>query len=279
MNYYLVGSSGRLGRAIAKEFFDEEIQCLDRSIYRGWECPSSVPYIRGFFDTPQNKDGATIFVASGLLDPTLSRDELLFVNYYLPKNIIDAVSKIDAKVITFGTVLEGLLSTQNNYVQSKTFLNEYVKATADECNRVLHVQLHTLYGLGQPSPFMFLGQILSALREDAQFKMTSGRQLREYHHFLDVTKAVRHMVNSSLAGVVNLSHGKPVSLRDIANRIFEAFDKDYLLQVGAIPEPLEENYDRLFQPIELCKQVCFRDSLPSIIDYMRECFYHDLVAL
>ena len=30
--------------------------------------------------------------------------------------------------------------------------------------RVLHLQLHTLYGLGAPSPFMFLGQLLQRSR-------------------------------------------------------------------------------------------------------------------
>ena len=67
---------------------------------------------------------------------------------------------------------------------------------------------------------MFLGQILSALKNDEAFKMTSGCQLREYHHFLDDAEAIRTISGLKITGVVNLSHGKPVSLKDIAQASF-----------------------------------------------------------
>ncbi len=108
--------------------------------------------------------------------------------------------------------MEELVSSKNRYVQSKTLLNHYVKSLNSQHNSVAHIQLHTLYGVGAPSPFMFLGQILSALRNDSVFEMTSGCQLREYHHFLDDTEAIKQILESQTTGVVNLSNGKPVTL-------------------------------------------------------------------
>jgi len=271
MTYYLIGSQGRLGRAICSDFASDDIVCLERSIYKGWSLSSTVDQVSKYFESLTGGD-TTILIASGLLDPMLSKDDLFSVNYTLPKNIIDGAAKLGIRVITFGTVMEGLLMSKNGYVQSKTLLNEYVQSMAEKKNPVVHVQLHTLYGIDQPSPFMFLGKILSVLGNNTVFKMTSGRQLREYHHFLDDAKVIRAIADSQVTGVVNLSHGEPVTLKNIAQNVFAAFDKSHLLRIGAMPEPPDENYDKIFQKTGTARQKCFRNSLPAIVDYMKNCY-------
>lgn len=270
MTFYLIGARGRLGQAIADEYGDSEIVSLDRSIYEDWSRPDAPDLVSRYFDK-RSKEGATVFVASGLLDPKLSQEDLLRVNYHLPKNLIDGAAKLGIKVITFGTVMEGLLQSKNPYIQSKTALGEYVSAAAAAGRPAIHLQIHTLYGLGQPSPFMFLGQMLSAIRANEPFKMTSGRQLREYHHLTDEAKAIRQIACSAQPGVLNLSHGKPLSLRIIAESVFQAFGKGDLLRVGALPEPPDENYEKVLKPTEIVRHVAFRDSLPAIVQYMQEC--------
>lgn len=270
MTFYLIGARGRLGQAIADEYGDSEIVSLDRSIYEDWSRPDAPDLVSRYFDK-RSKEGATVFVASGLLDPKLSQEDLLRVNYHLPKNLIDGAAKLGIKVITFGTVMEGLLQSKNPYIQSKTALGEYVSAAAAAGRPAIHLQIHTLYGLGQPSPFMFLGQMLSAIRANEPFKMTSGRQLREYHHLTDEAKAIRQIASSAQPGVLNLSHGKPLSLRIIAESVFQAFGKGDLLRVGALPEPPDENYEKVLKPTEIVRHVAFRDSLPAIVQYMQEC--------
>lgn len=270
MTFYLVGGRGRLGQAISHEYADSEIVSLDRSIYEGWSQPGASDKVSRYFDNRSN-EGATVFVASGLLDPWLSTDDLLKINYHLPKNLIDGATKLGIKVITFGTVMEKLQQSKNPYVQTKTALGEYVRAVASASSPAVHLQIHTLYGVGQPSPFMFLGQMLTSIRNNAPFKMTSGRQLREYHHLADETKAIRQIAKSAPPGVVNVSHGKPLSLRAIAESVFHALGKDELLHVGALPEPPEENYEQVLRPTEILQRVEFRNSLPAIVQYMREC--------
>ena len=271
MTYYLIGSQGRLGQAICKTFPNDELVCLDRSIYHDWSLTGAIDGISKYFESV-NETNSTVLVASGLLDPKISCENLISVNYRLPKNIIDGATKLGLRVITFGTVMEGLLSSKNSYIQSKTLLNEYIQSLTTTNNPSVHIQLHTLYGLGEPSPFMFLGQILSALRNNMAFKMTSGCQLREYHHFLDDAEAIRQIADSQTTGVINLSHGEPVALKDIAQQVFSAFGNNHLLKIGSLPEPSEENYDKYFLKSDIVSNISFRDSLPAIVNYMKACY-------
>ena len=124
-------------------------------------------------------------MTSGLLDPNRNYEDLLRINYHLPKNIIDGVRYLGMRVVTFGTVLERSLRPKNNYVTSKLALSNYIEALDATYQTTSHLQLHTLFGKGQPNRFMFLGQILSALKKNKPFFMISERQLREYHHYDD----------------------------------------------------------------------------------------------
>lgn len=270
MTFYLIGARGRLGQSIADEYANSEIISLERYVYEDWSQAGAADLVSRYFEKSSHAE-ATVFVASGLLDPKLSYEELLSVNYHLPKNVIDGATKLGMKVVTFGTVMEGVLQLKNHYIQSKTALGEYVSVMAGDAKPVLHLQIHTLFGRGQPSPFMFLGQMLAAIRANQTFKMTSGRQLREYHHLADEAKAIRQIATSEQYGVMNLSHGKPLSLRTIAESVFEVLGKSDLLGVGALPDPPDENYEKILEPSGLVQQIAFRDSLPAIVQYMQAC--------
>lgn len=276
MTCYLVGARGRLGQAIAQEYADSEIVTLDRSIYEEWSQPGASGKVFRYFENRSN-EGATVFVASGLLDPKLPHEDLLRVNYHLPKNLIDGATELGIKIITFGTVMEGLLQSKNAYIQTKTALGEYVSTVAGAGRSAIHLQLHTLFGVGLPSPFMFLGQMHTAIKFNVPFKMTSGRQLREYHHLADEAKAISQIAKAASPGVFNVSHGEPLNLRVIAEAVFKAFGKSGLLRVGALVEPPEENYEKCLHPTAILQRGSFRDSLPAIVKYMQECHsYQDL---
>ena len=270
MTVYLIGARGRLGRALANEYSDSGVVSLDRSVYEDWSRPFMSDAISRYFDKCSEND--TLFVTSGLLDPGLSQEDLMRVNYHLPKNLVDGAAKLGVRVITFGTLMEALSSSKNAYVQSKLALNEYVGTVATINKPVIHFQMHTLYGVGQPDAFMFLGQILTAIRNTRVFKMTSGKQLREYHHLADEAKAIRTIVESNSVGVMDLSHGQPLSLKTIAEGVFQAFGKGSLLDAGALPEPSEENYTKIFKLSVGLNQGMFRDSLSGVVDYMKACY-------
>jgi nucleoside-diphosphate-sugar epimerase len=271
MRVYVIGARGRFGQAISNEFSDANIIELDRRTYESWVCPGVDGQVSQFFDK-KTEENTYVFVASGILDPSLSEEELRAVNYYLPRNIIDGATKLGIKVITFGTVMELIRATKNQYIRSKIELADYIEEIGSPSKRALHIQMHTLYGSGLPNRFMFLGQILDAILTNRQFHMTSGLQLREYHHSADEAQVVRFIATSDNYGVTQISHGKPLSLREIAEGIFESFSMKYLLHTGSLPEPEDDNYSRVFTSSDIPPEMSFRDTLPAIIKYVKDCY-------
>jgi hypothetical protein len=267
---FVVGARGRLGRAICSGHAASNPVQLERGIYENWWQPQSRDEISRYFE-PWQKTGSTIFVASGVLDPRLPGEVHEKVNYQLPRNIIEGVAGSGFQVMTFGTVMERLLTSQNSYIRSKALLGNYVAGLPANVSRTLHLQLHTLYGTGNPSPYMFLGQVLAALANASEFAMTAGSQLREYHHVDDDVRAVQLLLQSKLTGVTDLSHGKPVTLAALATHIFRGFDAARLLKIGTLPEPKEENYETKFHRSAALNEMEFRETLPAVTQYLKTC--------
>lgn len=265
---FVIGGNGRLGRAIAAEYGNESVIVLDRAVYQDWSLSMSADDVTRYFEKI-GKENATVVVTAGLLDPTISQDNLMRVNFQLPKTVIAGASKLGYKVVTFGTVMECLLKSQNPYIQSKALLGNYVANVASANCQALHLRIHTLFGMGAPSQFMFLGQMLDALQKNRPFKMTLGKQLREYHHVQDEAKAIRKIVSSVPCGIMDVSHGEPVSLKEIAESIFSSFGKENFLCLGALPEPPEDNFGQALKRPAILKDILFRETLPAVVDYMK----------
>ncbi|MBV4523854.1 NAD-dependent epimerase/dehydratase family protein [Pseudomonas sp. SWRI74] len=263
---FIVGGRGRLGQALREEYKADEVVCVERAVYQQWGASDSLYDITAYFQR-YAQPGAVVYICSGLLDSTLASETLHNVNFRLPRNIIQAVSPMGIRAVTFGTAMEGML-TANSYVQSKLALSRFVSEMSGELTPALHIRIHTLYGGGEPSPFMFLGLIMASLRDDKPFAMTLGRQLREYHHVSDDAAAVRALVDYSSTGVVELSHGQPVTLKALAEAVFESAGKGHLLQLGALPEPQQENFTQVFTRSSVLEGVMFRDAVAGVVEYI-----------
>jgi nucleoside-diphosphate-sugar epimerase len=267
---FIIGSRGRLGQAIARACPAADTLCLDRAVYEGWAEEGAEDQVARFF-APWAGSASTVFVASGLLDPKLAPAEHNKVNYALPRNVIAGAASLGLTVMTFGTVMESLLAQHNPYIQSKAALGRHVAERAMAGQQVAHIRVHTLFGAGAPSPFMFLGQVLTALRQRTPFNMTLGKQLREYHHVDDEARAIRVLDAAGVRGVLDLSNGEPVSLRDLATTVFAACGAAGQLHLGALAEPLEENYSTVFARHPLLGPQAYRPALPAIVDYLKAC--------
>lgn len=267
MTLCVIGARGRLGLALQQAGHGRQIITPDRAVYQSWAQAGAVDAATRYFE-PMAATGGTVFVASGLLDPAAPPAALSAVNLDLPRTIIAAATRLGLTVVTFGTVTEGRLG--NPYAQSKTALRDHVAEVAAPDRRVLHLQLHTLYGLGAPSPFMFLGQLLQAITSGQRFRMSSGRQLREYHHFADDAAAILHLAAHAPAGVHALGHGEPVTLLSLAEAVLAGFGRPDLLAAGELPEAAGETYVPIAGKSPLILGLAFRETLPSVTDYLRE---------
>lgn len=264
---YVIGGRGRLGRAIQSSRPSDEVTVLNRAIYEDWWQADATPRIARFFEAAPA--GSVILVAAGLLDPSLPRADHQRVNVELPTRVMQAMRSSGQRVVTFGTVMERLVEYPNAYVATKAELGRVVVERAAAGDAVLHLQIHTLYGGGEPAPFMFLGQLLRALREQRPFEMSPGRQLREYHHVDDDVAAIHAVLEARLSGLVALSHGAPCTLRDLASHVFAALDRVQLLRIGARPEPPADNYATVLPRPNVLENIHFRPALPGVTAYLK----------
>lgn len=264
---YVIGGRGRLGRAICADQRFGDITALDRVVYADWWRPGSAHKIARYFDAATA--GSTVLVTAGVLDPALPPEEHQRVNVDLPAQIVDGACKAGLHVMTFGTVMERLVEHPNAYIASKAALGRLVAERAAAGDPVAHLQVHTLYGGGEPAPFMFLGQLCHALREGQPFEMSPGRQLREYHHVDDDVAAVHAVLLARQTGVMTLSHAAPCTLLNLASHIFAAVGRNELLRIGARPEPRDDNYATVLARPHVLDNILFRPALEGVTDYVK----------
>lgn len=146
-----------------------------------------------------------------------------------------------ARFVTFGSVHENLpnLAAGNSYLSAK---REWFLNLAGRPRHFRHFQIHTLYG-APLRPTSFVGQIFASLRDTTEFRMSHGRQLREYHHVDDCVAKVHETMNIELPGgnnFIDLSHGRPIRLADLAQGVFRNFGVENRLHISAVGARTEE---------------------------------------
>jgi nucleoside-diphosphate-sugar epimerase len=115
---------------------------------------------------------------------------------------------------------------------------------------------------------MFLGQIASAIFNNKTFEMTSGEQLREYHHIEDDAQAIGWLLNSNTSGIVQISHGHPIKLATMATEIFKHFNCVNLLEIGAKNDTDNENMMTSFHKKTYLDGIHFRNTIDGVISYL-----------
>ncbi|HWT99123.1 MAG TPA: NAD-dependent epimerase/dehydratase family protein [Terriglobales bacterium] len=227
----------------------------------------------------ENRAAADVIIANGLTDPSRPKNELDHSNTEFPLRVIEAGASFPGlRFMTIGTVMEerASLSTANAYVASKLALCHRVEELAQQglAGRLLHLRLHTLYGVGRPHPHMFLGQMLTALKSESAFSMSSGRQYRQYHHAEDIAMAISALTGRDWFGqaVLQMNSAETLQLRRIAEAVFRHFGKSSLLQIGAVPEQTGEVIeDPGYAPTEAALFPRSRPAIPGIINWLSEC--------
>lgn len=263
---YVIGSRGRLGRAILSSLPANSTVAPDRSVYANWwQMGASSDAARYLNNAPA---GSVVLIVAGLLDPALPSKDHQRINLQLPIQILDAARETGLRVITFGTALESLVDQINPYIASKSELGQMIAERAAQGDDVAHVQMHTLYGGGLPAEHMFLGQMLKALQENRPFEMSGGHQLREYHHVDDAVAGLHALLAHGLTGRHTLSHGAPCTLRELALYVYSTLERRQSLRLGAIPEPIADNYVTVFPKPTWLDGVNFRPALPGISTYL-----------
>jgi nucleoside-diphosphate-sugar epimerase len=277
----IFGSSGRIGRAAAKALGEigcpvKAVSWLDKSSGAGRpreEILAELAAVEGDMD---------VVFASGLIDPTASAGDLALANVERPVGVIEAtIERTQLRYLTIGSVLETFssLAASNRYLASKAALWTRIEALAADprlSGRIVHLRAHTGYGGGAPAPHSFLGQMYESLRTGQPFRMSEGRQFREYAHVDDIAQSIAALLARAWVGpvAIYLSTGQPVRLSELALAVFRAFNSGQLLQLGALPTPAGENVSTKFPRSPAWLLGHPRPAIEGIVQWFSELLAH-----
>lgn len=143
------------------------------------------------------------------------------------------------------------------YGKSKKLFTEFLDSYRSQSGlstgvgRVFH-----LYGPNEGSKRL-MPIIINALLTGKKAPCSAGTQLRDYMYVKDVAGALVAFLFSEVTGVVNISTGLPVSIRDILGTIERLVGASGLIQYGVIPRG-DSDPDLLYGSAErLNKEVGF----------------------
>jgi len=135
------------------------------------------------------------------------------------------------------------MSTQpsNPYGLAKDTLRKFLQSLQQKRSFTLQwARLFYMYGPGQNSNSLFaqLDRAISSKNKEVGFNMSNGEQLRDY---LPVGEVARRLVtlieHSERAGVINISSGDPISVRNLVEQYLKKSGADIPLNLGHYPCP------------------------------------------
>jgi nucleoside-diphosphate-sugar epimerase len=121
------------------------------------------------------------------------------------------------------------------YGASKLAVTSTTVAAASELGMEVAVgRVFFLFGPGEPQNKLVAHVVRSLLRGE-RAACTAGEQRRDYSYVEDVADGLVRLVDSSVAGVVNVARGEAVRVADLIGMIGEATGRPELLGLGDRP--------------------------------------------
>lgn len=278
----MLGASGLLGKAIFNRFCKEPggaegVFAIPWSEIGVPDVGADLHHLESYLEKKLGDLSAVDFVIANGLIGSADIDQLMYSNLEFPRNLIRAVWRhAGSRFVTFGTIHERFFAARshNPYFMSKYSLSQWISefdAQYPLTHRILHLRLHTLYGLPL-HPRMFLWQIAEALKSNTPFRMSSGEQLREYHHVDDIAECVCRLCRKqwNWEPILEINSGEAMRLKDLAAAIFREFNREHLLLIGDIPAGEGENKSEIFNRTNDGILPSSRKPLAGVIDTLRQ---------
>ena len=256
----VLGSTGLIG-STWKRFHTSSV-AVERSVIENWFSNKSEISLAKFFDRLPHDKEIEIHFCFGNTNSKESLNRLMEVNCKWPLGIARQALRRNFRIVTYGSALE-IFGIRNNYFDSKRAFAVELGALETK-NLWTNVNLHTLYSNSSPHPHMFLGQIYSSLKDKTQFHMSSGMQLREFHHVDDDVAIIDNALRLKYTQNLEISHGKPLKLIQVAEHLFDSFALSELLKRNNHLDNPNDNYSKIFVAKPYQDTIIHRDPLTSI---------------
>jgi nucleoside-diphosphate-sugar epimerase len=131
-----------------------------------------------------------------------------------------------------------------------------------------------LYGPNEHPKRLVSSVILSLLKGERP-RCTHGRQVRDFMHVEDVASAFVALLDSHVAGIVNIGSGQPITIRSLVSTIAESIGLPERIDFGAIDAPpndppvLIPDVGRLREEVGWAPHFSLHDGLATTIDWWR----------
>jgi nucleoside-diphosphate-sugar epimerase len=300
MKIFLTGASGFIGSHVARLLVrrGDEVHVLLRRGSDRSRIEDIAPLLRVIEGDLTQTEALSAPLAAMRPDVALLFGWYAEPGKYLraPENIallhanIDLASRLARvgcrKVVAAGTCFEydtdlGFLSEstpsrpRNLYAASK--LSCYLileQLLAGSETKLAWVRLFYQYGPHE-HPARIIPSVMLSLLQGLTAKVTPGEQIRDFLHVEDVARAVVAVADSELTGPVNIGSGRPVSIREIVQRIGALTGCPDLIRLGEIPYgPGDPRFicadnRKLREGTGWCPAVGLDDGLRSTLEWWR----------
>jgi hypothetical protein len=239
MKILVIGENSRLTKSLVN-ISKTPLIIVKKEIYENWFDDSMLILYLKNIDFSNND---SIIITKSIINSNYDFNEVNKWNFLFQKKIIQILEhhSIKANIFLTGSIFEKTL-VRNNYLDSKRKISNYILTNKFSFVTPLVIRLHTLYGIGNPPSNMFLGQIFTSLKNKTKFDMSDGNQVRQYHHYNEVSSFLLNIVSGSKLNVkiIDFTGSEWIKLKDLANSVYNYFNCLELLNIGSLKKPQNE---------------------------------------
>ncbi|HXC45164.1 MAG TPA: NAD(P)-dependent oxidoreductase [Solirubrobacteraceae bacterium] len=175
-----------------------------------------------------------------------------------------------------GYVESSMLAPRTLYGASKQALESVAQAWCEQVGiSFAWGRIFFLHGPGE-HPERLVPAVARAVLSGEPALCSHGRQLRDFLHSADVAGAFVALLDSSVAGPVNVGSGEPVSVAEVVRLVAAAAGDPQLVRLGALParegepEELVGDVTRLHEQVGWAPRLTLAQGIERSVAWWRE---------
>jgi nucleoside-diphosphate-sugar epimerase len=95
------------------------------------------------------------------------------------------------------------------------------------------------YGPGEPAGKL-IGSVIDAIAANRPVRCTTGQQMRDFMHVVDVSRGLVELLDGSLEGPINVASGQAIAVRDLVAMTARLMGGEHLLRLGELAPSSDE---------------------------------------
>jgi len=202
-----------------------------------------------------------------------NHDEIIKVNYSGTVNLLKALQNVDYEnfIFTSSSEVYGLNKAPfketmcpiptSPYSMSKYFAEIAIRTFSNIYKKNYTIlRLFNFYGYNMPDTF-FISQLLNSLKNNSVFKMTAGKQKRDFVHIDDVINAMLIVASNteiSKNEIFNICTGKSITIKELALYCKSYLNSECRIEFGALKYRENEIWDMTGDNTKIINKLGFK---------------------